>query len=121
MTTAPGRPLRDRERRVAAKILSAAAGTDELVAQLPVARVRSGAVTFLNLAVPAEVPHASVPDGPLPVSAVVNDPDGHPLGEIIVWVEGGLLSALEYAWVTDEEPGEWPAPEHVSTSGQSGP
>jgi hypothetical protein len=115
MTThAIGRPLSDREQRVVAKVVSATVGADALLAQLPVAWVRSGPVTFLHLTVPADVPHADLPDGPLPVSAVVSDVDGRSIGEIIVWVEGGLLSALEYAWVTDEEPTEWPAPERVS-------
>lgn len=27
---------------------------------------------------------------------------------MLVWVTGGLLSGLEYAWVTDELPTEWP-------------
>ncbi len=115
MTHSAGRPLSDRERRVVAKVLAAAENADALAAQLPVARVGAGTTTFLDLTVPAGVPRAGVPDGPLPVSAVVSDVDGQPLGEIIVWVEGGLLSALEYAWVTDDEPREWPAPDHVST------
>ncbi|MFJ7905857.1 hypothetical protein [Kitasatospora sp. NPDC096204] len=42
---------------------------------------------------------------PLSVDAPVHDGSGDYVGELLVWAEGGTtLSALEYAWVTDEMP-----------------
>ena len=114
MIDSSGRPLSDVERSVTAKILRAAAGAGALLAQLPAARVVSGPVTFLDLAVPADAPRADLPDGPLPVGAYVEGAEGRYIGEILVWIEDGWLSALEYAWVTDDAPLDWPAPAHVS-------
>ncbi|HEX5089812.1 MAG TPA: hypothetical protein VFV89_18540 [Nocardioides sp.] len=56
---------------------------------------------------------AEVPDGPLDTVAVVTDDRGGHCGEILVWVDSGLLSSAEYAWVTDEPPTSWPDPGHV--------
>jgi hypothetical protein len=58
-------------------------------------------------------PRAEVPDGPLDTVAVVTDDAGAHCGEILVWVEAGLLTSAEYAWVTDEAPTAWPDPGHV--------
>ncbi|MCE7001205.1 hypothetical protein LZG04_41255 [Saccharothrix sp. S26] len=113
MTQGSERPLSDREQLVVAKILSVAAGTGPLVAQLPVARIVSGPITFLDLAVPDDAPRADLADGLLPITADVTDADGGYIGEILLWIEHGRLSALEYAWVTDDPPTEWPEPERV--------
>ena len=90
-----GCALTDLERSVTAKILRAAADADALVAQLPTARVVSGPVTFLDLAVPPDAPRADLRDGPLPGHAYVHDREGRYLGEILVWIQDGRLSALE--------------------------
>ena len=34
----------------------------------------------------------------------------HRPGEVLVWIEDGLLSSAEYAWYTDEAPDAWPDP-----------
>ena len=62
--------------------------------------------------VPGAVP-AAVPDGPLGTVADVTGDAGEHQGEILVWVQDGLLSSAEYAWVTDEAPTAWPDPGHV--------
>jgi hypothetical protein len=49
-----------------------------------------------------------VADGELPAGSEVRDPAGAHVGEVIVWVKDGYLSALEYAWVTDEPPRRLP-------------
>jgi hypothetical protein len=33
---------------------------------------------------------------------------GEPEGNLMIWVEGGRLAALEYGWVSDSEPAELP-------------
>jgi hypothetical protein len=40
--------------------------------------------------------------------AEVRGPAGEYLGEVLVWIGGGYLSAIEYAWVTDETPDRLP-------------
>ena len=83
-----------------------APGAAELRAQLATCRVRaeySVATASLELAVAPDAPDA--PDaGPLfPVRAYVTDGDD-PLGELLLWLSGGRLASVEYAWVTDEPP-----------------
>lgn len=43
----------------------------------------------------------------------VSDQHGSPVGELIVWVEDGWLSGIEYAWYTDERPVALPDPDRV--------
>ncbi|MEU8634213.1 hypothetical protein AB0C38_18705 [Amycolatopsis sp. NPDC048633] len=62
----------------------------------------------VDLAVPATAAPARVPDGVIPSGAEVRDRAGQYLGEVLVWVGGGHLSAIEYAWVTDEAPDRLP-------------
>ena len=56
---------------------------------------------------------ASVADGLLPVRALVVDRDEDPTGFIGVWVKDGLLHQLEYSWVTDDVPMEYPGPDRL--------
>jgi hypothetical protein len=44
------------------------------------------------------------------VCALVVSEDEDPTGFIGVWVKGGFLHQLEYSWVTDEMPMEYPNP-----------
>jgi hypothetical protein len=56
---------------------------------------------------------APVEDGILPVAALVVGPDEKDEGFINVWVENGYLSMLEYSWVTDRMPTEYPSPDRL--------
>ena len=68
----------------------------------------------IDLAVKGDVPSADlVPDGPAPIDAIVYDRAGEPIGELLLWVSAGYLSALEYAWFTDAPPLELPDAAHV--------
>ncbi|MFJ8434092.1 hypothetical protein ACIQ9P_22595 [Kitasatospora sp. NPDC094019] len=50
----------------------------------------------------------------LPVGARVHDHRGEYIGELLVRAEGGtVLSALEYAWVTDEMPTALPSIDRI--------
>ncbi|WP_228566516.1 hypothetical protein [Nocardia sp. SYP-A9097] len=55
-------------------------------------------------------------DGLLPVGAEVRDQSGEYIGEILVWVDGGYLSAIEYAWVSDDRPTVLPDPAALTVS-----
>jgi len=114
------RPLSDRERAVAQRILDATrtSDVDRLKNQLSVATVEAASnPTFLDLTIPRTVPHAKIEDGPLSVQALIRGTDAQQVeGEIILWVQDGYLSALELAWYTDEPPVEWPSTDRLVTS-----
>lgn len=89
-------------------------GREELLAQVPFVRVVGGPVTFLELAVDAAAARPSAfLGGPVPGCAWVRSADGETIGTMIVWIERGYISALEYGWMTDEPPTELPAVEQI--------
>ncbi|MFB6888752.1 hypothetical protein ACFCX4_05470 [Kitasatospora sp. NPDC056327] len=54
--------------------------------------------------------HPAAPSTLLPTGADVYDCSGQYIGELLLWAEGGTtLSALEYAWVTDDAPTSLPS------------
>ena len=107
------RELTRAEREVLEFLVSADfAGADRLRAQIPhcrVVAVWAEGQPSVDLAVPATVAPAPVPDGELPSGAEVRTGAGDYVGEVLVWVGGGYLAAVEYAWVTDEAPDRLPA------------
>jgi hypothetical protein len=107
------RPLEANEHDLLVTVLDAGTfeGAAELRAQIPEAMVVSGPPTFLNFEVGPKAPISVRSDGPIPVRTFVRSDAGEPLGELLVWVAAGRLSALEFAWVTDEEPATLPAPD----------
>ena len=87
-------------------------GADELRAQVGHVRATWGRTTELTIEVRGAGP-ASVADGLLPVRALVVDRDEDPTGFIGVWVKDGFLHQLEYSWVTDDMPMEYPSPDRL--------
>jgi hypothetical protein len=109
----PPRNLSDAERDVLMFMLSADfVGANELRAQIPDCQVTAVWVDGLpsvDLAVPDGADKAPVADGETPAGSEVRDSAGKYLGEVLIWVTDGCLSAIEYAWVTDDPPAELPA------------
>jgi hypothetical protein len=89
-------------------------GRDELLQQVDGVDVAGGPVTMIDLVVSAGLPAASVADGPIPLSAVVTGADGNTVGEILVWVTGGHLSTLEFAWWSEQAPAKLPSADDVT-------
>ncbi len=121
MTNGPDRPLTDAERNVLLHMLSAPfPGAAELRAQIVHARViknwEPAGSPSIDVFVPAGSPRASIPDGLAPVTAQVIDREGSYLGELLLWVVGGKISALEYSWVTDESPDQLPETSWIRVS-----
>jgi hypothetical protein len=79
-----------------------------LETQVRQAMVSGGFTTMVDLAVQPGVPPVDVPDGPLAVRTL------HEGGEVLVWITGGRVSALEYAWWTDDEPAGMPDAESLT-------
>ena len=103
----PPRDLNEREHDVLAFILATDfAGAEELRAQIPYARVESqgheGSPNDpdVDIVVSHEAPAAPIKDGPLSVGCNVHDSAHKYQGEILIWVTGGYLSGIEYAWVS---------------------
>lgn len=110
MVTARERPLQPLELDLLKVIASHAPESHRraLVAQISKARVVGGIPTLLKIGVDRDEDLVALPDGPLPVRALVEDRCGSPAGEVLVWIKGGYLTALEYAWVTDQPPAALP-------------
>jgi hypothetical protein len=119
----PPRPLTTAEVQVIQAILAEAGEVGaELLGQVERAQVvkewgQSGSPSF-DLAVSEDSAAAPVADGVLPVDAFAYDSDGEYLGEVIIWIAGGKLAALEYAWITDASPRALPPVEQLRISGR---
>jgi hypothetical protein len=84
----------------------------DLRAQVPHVRATFGRTTELQLEVIDAEP-ALVPDGILPVDALVVGDDEEPIGFISVWVQGGYLASIEYSWFTDDMPRVFPSADRL--------
>jgi hypothetical protein len=90
-------------------------GKAELLAQVPMIRVVGGPITLLNLVVTdRSVQRSVLDDGPVPGEVWVRDEHGEAIGGLLVWVKEGLISALEYFWITDEPPSRLPSANQVT-------
>jgi len=109
------RDLTSRERGLLSLLLDRASfdGARELAAQVAKTRVAGGFPTLLDLDVPKTAPASLYKPRRIPLRALVHSPGGELLGEILVWVRDGYLSALEYAWYTDDAPSEMPPLDHL--------
>ncbi|MEV0537214.1 hypothetical protein [Kitasatospora sp. NPDC050463] len=112
------RPLNASERAVLEHILSVDfVGAAALRSQLDRTEVIAtwGAKSVsVDLRVRGLVQDPALASTPLPVNAPIHDRSGEYIGELLVWAEGGMtLSALEYAWVTDEMPSSLPSVDQI--------
>lgn len=109
----PPRPLSEREKSVLDTLLSVDADwTDPFRRQIKHTEVtRSWRQNSLSvdLRVTNAPVRAEIPPGPALIDAEITD-HGAQIGEIILRTTHGYLSAIEYAWYTDEAPSELPHP-----------
>ena len=84
-------------------------GRTELQNQAPSVIVTGGPLTMLDLRVTGPARASIFKDGPIPVSIVAVDQAGVSMGELLIWVTHGYLSALEFAWWSKESPDKLPA------------
>ncbi|RPE31903.1 hypothetical protein [Kitasatospora cineracea] len=108
------RPLNDAERAVLEYLLQADfAGASALRGQVGRAEVvatwGAGSVS-VDLRVRGLEQRPASQSALAPVGALVYGDRGEYVGELLLWTDGGTaLSALEYAWVTDEMPTSLPS------------
>ncbi len=72
---------------------------------------------IFDLSTPNTASMSTLPNGPFPVYAFVPNRVAYQ-GEILIWIESGHLSGLEYAWVTDDPPTRWPRPDEMEIAAQ---
>ncbi|RKE17932.1 hypothetical protein [Streptomyces sp. TLI_171] len=113
------RPLNAAERGVLAHLLSAdfphAAELRGQLDRTEVVGAWSARSVSVDLRVREPGRHTGLPSRLAPVGGEVHAPSGDYLGELLLWTDddGRTLSALEYAWVTDEMPTALPAVERI--------
>ncbi|WP_433521179.1 hypothetical protein ACQPZ2_27955 [Nocardia pseudovaccinii] len=111
------RALNELESGVVTKLLSSgAAGAGEFLSQIPFAQVVATwgvGSPSVDLAVLPGAAQASGSTDGIFASGAVTDRNGAPVGEVILWVENGRLSGIEYAWYTDVRPRALPEPARI--------
>lgn len=86
-----------------------------IVHQAKSARVVRNASTMIDLDMPDSAPAVNLPNGPVPVSALVVH-SAQVVGELLLWIRNGRVIGLEQAWYTDDPPLTWPSPSQVRIS-----
>lgn len=115
------RPISPEEAHVIRAILSSggAAGGHRLIADLRNAQVRQTTAWIIDIKPPFPGGGCGLPDGPFPARAFVPDRASY-RGEVIIWLNDGHLSGLEYAWIGDEPPARWPQPDEMQIEPRKG-
>lgn len=113
--SANSRALTEQVRELLRHVLGEAEfpGSDALLQQASSVNVVGGPVTMLDLRVTRPTSASAFTDGPIPLSIMVLDPAGVVLGELLIWVNDGYLSSLEFAWWSDDPPDRLPALDRV--------
>ena len=116
----PGRPLDADERAVLGFLLTAdVSGAAQLREQVAGARVVGGCecpCPSVELAVPAAAPSAALPEGLYSVEAEVLSGGDEPAGGVMLFIERGRISYLEY-YGYDDVPTAWPRLEELRRVG----
>lgn len=107
-------------RRLLERVLSVGGGvlTTSMREQIAALQGVGGSITMLALSIPSSSPHIGLPDGPYQgphddLRIGVVDNAGNDISGILLWIEAGRLSTLEYFWYTDDPPIELPPVERV--------
>ncbi|HVA59746.1 MAG TPA: hypothetical protein VNG13_04310 [Mycobacteriales bacterium] len=81
---------------------------------LVVGRCDCGCPTF-DVQVAEDAPLAAVtpPARVSPVELRVSPLTDEPVGEVLLFLDGGRLASVEYVFYVDEPPAEWPEPERL--------
>jgi hypothetical protein len=113
--SANSRSLTEQVRELLRHVLGEAdfPGCAQLLQQVSSVNVLGGPVTMLDLRVTEPTPTSAFTDGPVPLSAMVLDAAGVTLGELLIWVNDGYLSSLEFAWWSDDPPDQLPTLDRV--------
>jgi len=91
-------------------------GSHELLRQVASVEVVGGPLTMLDLRVDELTAPSVFRDGPVPLSLIVAGAAGSTIGELLIWVGDGYLSAIEFAWWSDEPPTCLPSPDLVQVA-----
>lgn len=67
----------------------------------------------IDIIIGESCPASSFPTESSPLSRHVQDDEGYPIGTLQLWIEAGRISALEYAWYTDDPPTDLPPNDQI--------
>lgn len=67
----------------------------------------------IDIIVGESCPTSSFPAASSPLTRHVQNGEGDPIGTLHLWIEAGRLSALEYAWLTDDPPVTLPSNDQI--------
>ena len=90
-----------------------------LLVDLDGALVANETAWILDVKVSNKGARADLPNGPFPAQAFVPNSAEYE-GEVIIWITGGHVSGLEYAWVSDNPPTRWPRADEMQIVLQTG-
>lgn len=118
VTESSDRPLNDAERAVLDLLLEGSFdGVEELRVQAATAfvsgRCGCGCPTVYVTVAP-DTPPAPIASRLVPVAARVSPLTDEPPGEIILFLDDGRLTSMEYVFYSDQPPTHWPATERLS-------
>jgi len=95
------------------------AGVGEGRDDLDGALVANETAWILDVKVSNKGAGADLPNGPFPAQAFVPNSAEYE-GEVIIWITGGHVSGLGYAWVSDNPPTRWPRADEMQIVLQTG-
>jgi hypothetical protein len=115
------RPMSSEEAAVIRSIVSQAdiRSSRPLLVDLDGALVANETAWILDVKVSNKGAGADLPNGPFPAQAFVPNSAEYE-GEVIIWITGGHVSGLEYAWVSDNPPTRWPRADEMQIVLQTG-
>lgn len=108
-----GRPLPDEVKTLMRRVLSFMDEAAEICQQqIQDTVIESFAPDWIDLATPTSTPQFRSAANPF-LDYVNVYRNGDVVGFILLWCDDRRLSAIEQAWVSDDPPAGWPAPDDV--------
>ena len=101
-----------REEAMSREQIVAVVEAQQLLTELDGAQVKHESEWIIDITPKKDRPPTTIADGPFPAHADVTYGSSYQ-GEIIVWIKGGHVNGLEFAWVSDDPPSRWPRPDEM--------
>lgn len=92
-------------------------GDENLINQIEKFNVGERESDFIvEIILSQDAPRSNFQDGPLPGRFIESDPENEYLGEILIWISDGFISAIEYASISDSSLRRWPKASNLHLS-----
>lgn len=100
--------------RLALRLLADIQNDPSVSAQMEMVDAVEGTPTMARI-IGVSGPRSGLADGVAPRSLTVVDAQGNPVGELILWLEGGVVESIEQTWYSTAPPVSIPGVESVTT------